>query len=135
MLGRTIKMKVTKSTNALKKNTHTIEVQPSYTGKNQHAHIEAILDKAFKEAKQHITHKNYKVYTYLRCASQKGLDDFEVRSHAVDKADSYGMLCELVDKATNMLQSDHEVKLNGFMASFNSSKFRMAGLDLFVVKS
>ena len=41
MLGRTIKMKVTKSTPALKKNTHTIDVNPSYIGKNQDAHIEA----------------------------------------------------------------------------------------------
>ena len=42
MLGRTIKMKVTKSTPALKKNTHTIEVKPSYVSKNQDAHIEAL---------------------------------------------------------------------------------------------
>ena len=51
MLGRTIKMKVTKSMPAFKKNTHTIEVKPSYMGKNQDAHIEALLDKAFTEAK------------------------------------------------------------------------------------
>ena len=33
MLGRTIQMKVTKSTPALKKNTHTIVVKPKYIGK------------------------------------------------------------------------------------------------------
>ena len=57
MLGRTIKMKVTKSTPALKKNTHTIDVKPSYIGKNQDAHVEALLDKAFTEAKKLIKHK------------------------------------------------------------------------------
>ena len=63
MLGRLIKMRVVKSTPALKKNTHTIDVKPSYIGKNQDAHIEAILDKAFTVAKKLIKHKNYKVYT------------------------------------------------------------------------
>ncbi len=52
MLGRTIKMKLTKSTPALKKNTHTINGKPSYIGENQDAHIEAILDKAFTEARK-----------------------------------------------------------------------------------
>ena len=61
MLGRTIKMKITKSTNSLKKNTHTIDVNPTYIGKNQYTHIEAILDKAFTQAKTQIKHNNYKV--------------------------------------------------------------------------
>ena len=64
MLGKTIKMKVTKSTPALKKNTHAIEVKPPYVGKNHDAHIEALLDKASTEAKKLIKHKNYKVYTF-----------------------------------------------------------------------
>ena len=38
MLGRTIKMKVTKSTPALKKNTHTIDVNPSYKEKSRCSH-------------------------------------------------------------------------------------------------
>ena len=58
MLGRTVKMKVTKSTPALKKHTHTIDVKPSCIGKHQDAHREAILDKAFTEAKKLIKHKN-----------------------------------------------------------------------------
>ena len=41
MFGRSIHMKIVKATDALRKNTHTIEVQPSYIGKNQHGHIEA----------------------------------------------------------------------------------------------
>ena len=119
MLGRTIKMKVTKSTPALKKNTHTIEVQPKYVGKNQDAHIEALLDKAFTEAKKLIKHKNYKVYTYLHFPSQQGGDDFEVRSNTFDKADSYRMLGDVIYKARELLQSDHEVKLKNFQVSFN----------------
>ena len=119
MLGRTIKMKVTKSTPALKKNTHTIEVQPKYVGKNQDAHIEALLDKAFTEAKKLIKHKNYKVYTYLHFPSQQGGDDFEVRSNTFDKADSYRMLGDVIYKARELLQSDHEVKLKDFQVSFN----------------
>ena len=119
MLGRTIKMKVTKSTPALKKNTHTIDVKPSYIGKNQDAHIEAILDKAFTEAKKQIKHTNYKVYTYLHFPSQQGGDDFEVRSNTFDKADSGMMLGNVIHKAKELLQSDHEVKLKDFKASFN----------------
>ena len=119
MLGRTIKMKVTKSTPALKKNTHTIDVQPKYIGKNQDAHIEALLDKAFTEAKKLIKHKNYKVYTYLNFPSQQGGDDFEVRSNTFDKADSYRMLGDVSHKTKELLQSDHEVKLKNFMASLD----------------
>ena len=119
MLGRTIKMKVTKTTPALKKNTHTIEVKPSYVGKNQAAHIQALLDKAFTEAKKLFKHKNYKVYTYLRFPSQQGGDDFEVKGSTFDKADSYMMLGDVIHRAEELLQSDHEVKLKNFMASFN----------------
>ena len=127
MLGRTIKMKVTKSTPALKKNTHTIDVNPSYIGKNQDAHIEAILDKAFTEAKKRIKDKNYKVYTYLHFPSQQGGDDFEVRSNTFDKADSYMMLGNVINKAKDLLQSDHEVKLKDFKVSFNFLKIPDGG--------
>ena len=80
-------------------------------GKNQDAHIEALLDKAFTEANEQITDKNYNVYTYLRFPSQQGGDDFEVRSNTFDKVDSYRMLSNVVEKAKELLQSDHEVKL------------------------
>ena len=127
MLGRTIKMKVTESTPALKKNTHTIDVKPSYIGKNQDAHIEALSDKAFTEAKKLIKHKNYKVYTYLHFPSQQGGDDFEVRSNTFDKADSYMMLGNVIHKAKELLQSDHEVKLKDFQAAFNFSNIPEGG--------
>ena len=127
MLGRTIKMKVTKSTSALKKNTHSIDVQPSYVGKNQDAHIEALLDKAFTEAKKLIKDKNYKVYTYLKFPSQKGGEDFGVRGNMFDKADTHMMLGAVLHKAKELLQSDHEVKLKDFMASFHFIKIPDGG--------
>ena len=67
----------------------------------------------------HIKHKNYKVYTYLRFPSQQGGDDFEVEGSTFDKADSYRMLGDVIHKAKELLQSDHEVKLKNFMAAFN----------------
>ena len=119
MLGRTIKMKITKTTNSLKKNTHTIDVNPTYVGKNQYAHIEALLDKAFTQAKTQIKHNNYKIYTYMQFPSHQGGDDFEVRSNTYDKEHSYKMLADVVDKAKELVQSDREVKLKDFMVSFN----------------
>ena len=78
-----------------------------------------LLDKAFTEAKKLIKHQNYKVYTYLHFPSQQGGDDFEVRSNTFDKVDSGMMLGNVIHKAKELLQSDHEVKLKDFKASFN----------------
>ena len=42
MFGRSIKMKIVKSTDALKKKAHSIDVQPSYVGRNRTGHVEAL---------------------------------------------------------------------------------------------
>ena len=126
MFGRSIKMKIVKSTDALKKNTHSIEVQPSYVGRNQTGHVDALLDRAFNEAKRKIPY-TYKVYTYLKFPSQQGGDDFEVRSSTYDKADAYRMLGDVVNKARDLLQSDHEVKLKDFHVSFQFIKIPDGG--------
>ena len=44
----------------------------------------------------------------MQFPSQQGGDDFEVRSNTYDKADSYRMLADVVDKAKELLQSDRE---------------------------
>ena len=126
MFGRSIKMKIVKSTDAFKKNTHSIEVQPSYVGRNQTGHIEALLERAFNEAKRKISY-TYKVYTYMRFPSQQGGDDFEVRSNTYAKADAYRMLGDVVNKARDLLQSDHEVRLKDFNVSFQFLKVPAGG--------
>jgi len=119
-------MKIVKSTDAFKKNTHSIEVQPSYVGRNQTGHIEALLERAFNEAKRKISY-TYKVYTYMRFPSQQGGDDFEVRSNTYAKADAYRMLEDVVNKARDLLQSDHEVRLKDFNVSFQFLKIPAGG--------
>ena len=126
MFGRSIKMQIVKSTDAFKKNTHSIEVQPSYVGRNQTGHIEALLERAFNEAKRKISY-TYKVYTYMRFPSQQGGDDFEVRSNTYAKADAYRMLGDVVNKARDLLQSDHEVRLKDFNVSFQFLKIPAGG--------
>ena len=68
MLGRTSKMKMTKSTPALKKNTHTIDVEPSYIGKNRNAHIQTLLDKASTEGNKLIQRAKTTKYTHIYTA-------------------------------------------------------------------
>ena len=110
----------------LKKNTHSIEVQPSYVGRNQKGHVEALLERAINEAKRKISY-TYKVYTYMRFPNQQGGDDFEVRSNTYAKADAYRMLGDVVSKAKDLLQSDHEVKLKDFRVSFQFLKIPAGG--------
>jgi hypothetical protein len=126
MFGRSIKMRIVKSTDALKKNTHSIDVQPSYVGRNQTGHVEALLEKAYHEAKKRISY-TYKVYAYMKFPSQHGGDDFEVRSSTYNKADAYRMLGDVIHKARDLLQSDHDVKLKDFHASFQFIKVPAGG--------
>ena len=56
MFGRSIKMKIGKSTHAFGKNTHSIDVQPSYVGRHQTGHVEALAERAFNEAKRKISY-------------------------------------------------------------------------------
>ena len=59
------------------------------------------------------------VYAYLKSASQKGGDNFEIRTPKYSHSNAKYMLVKLVNRAIGMLQSDHEVLLKNFQITFN----------------
>ena len=81
---------------------------------------EALVGNSYKVARREIaTGVKFQVYTYLNFASQSGGDDFEVRTTKYTNDSANNMLVEVVGRAVELLQSDHEVLLKYFSTTFN----------------
>jgi len=86
---------------------------------SQDAHTEAILDKAFTEAKKCITDKHTKsTYIYISQVST-GWGWFQCTEEHIWQSRFIHDVGNVINKATDLLQSDCNVQLNGFKASFN----------------
>ena len=118
--NKRIKLKVDKIDESMKDKVKAIKIIPTATGKNQYGNIEALIENSYKVARREIPYgKKFQVYTYLKFASQKGGDDFEVRSTKFTNKAYKEMLVQVVDRAMELLQSDHEVLLKDFQITFN----------------
>jgi len=115
-----IKLKINKVDSSMKGKVKAVSVIPTAIGKNQYGNIEALIDNSYKVARREMAYgKKFHVYTYLKFASQKGGDDFEVRTTKFNGKAYKDMLVQVVDRAIELLQSDHEVLLKDFQITFN----------------
>ena len=104
----------------MKGKVKAVRVVPTAIGKHQYGNIEALVENSYKVARREIaTGVKFQVYTYLNFASQSGGDDFEVRTTKYTNASAKNMLVEVVGRAVELLQSDHEVLLKDFRITFN----------------
>ena len=104
----------------MKGKVKAVRVVPMAIGKHQYGNIEALVENAYKVARREIaTGAQFQVYTYLNFASQSGGNDFEVRTTKYTNASAKNMLVEVVGRAVELLQSDHEVLLKDFRITFN----------------
>ena len=118
--NKRIKLKVDKIDTSLKDKVKAVKIIPQAIGKNQYGNIEALIENSYKVARREIpSGKKFQVYTYLKFASQKGGDDFEVRTTKFTNKSYKDMLVQVADRATELLQSDHEVLLKDFQITFN----------------
>ena len=115
-----MKLKVDKIDKSMKDKVKAIKIIPTAIGKNQYGNIEALIENSYKVARRQMPYgKKFQVYTFLKFASQKGGDDFEVRSTKFTNKAYKEMLVQVVDRAMELLQSDHEVLLKDFQITFN----------------
>ena len=63
--------------------------------------------------------KPFQVHTTVKFPSQKGSDDFHVASTKYTHKAYKDMFVQLVQRITELLQSDHDVLLKDFQISFN----------------
>ena len=99
----------------MKGKVKSVEVIPVSIGKNKQANIEALAEASDNIARREMpSPKKFYVYAYLKFASLKGGDDFEVRASKFLYSNAKDMLVQLVNRATELLQSDHEVLLKKF---------------------
>ena len=118
--NKRIKLKVDKIDTSLKDKVKAVKIIPQAIGNNQYGNIEALIENSYKVARREIpSGKKFQVYTYLKFASQKGGDDFEVRTQKFTNKSYKDMLVQVADRATELLQSDHEVLLKDFQITFN----------------
>ena len=104
----------------MKDKVKAVKIIPQAIGNNQYGNIEALIENSYKVARREIpSGKKFQVYTYLKFASQKGGDDFEVRTQKFTNKSYKDMLVQVADRATELLQSDHEVLLKDFQITFN----------------
>ena len=104
----------------MKGKVKAVRVVPKAIGKNQYGNIEALVENSYMVARREIASGvKFQVYTYLNFASQSGGDDFEVRTTKYTNSTAKSMLVEVVGRAIELLQSDHEVLLKDFKITFN----------------
>ena len=118
--NKRIKLNVDKIDNSMQGQVKAVRVVPTAIGKHQYGNIEALVENSYKVARREIaTGVKFQVYTYLNFASQNEGDDFEVRTTKYTNASAKNMLVEVVGRAVELLQSDHEVLLKDFRITFN----------------
>eukprot|EP00973_Karenia_brevis_P073683 10240597-Karenia_brevis.AAC.1 len=118
--NRRIKLKVDKVDISMQGKVKSVKVIPTAIGKNQYGNIEALIDNSYKIARREMAYgKKFQVYSYLKFVSRQGGDDFEVRTTKYTNRAYKDMLFQVANRATELLQSDHEVLLKDFEITFN----------------
>jgi len=103
----------------MKGKVKSVRVVTVGVGKNQYGNIEALVENSFRVAQREMpSPKKYEVYAYLKFPSQKGGDDFEARGTKFTNKTTKDMLVQIVSRASELLQSDHEVLLKYFQITF-----------------
>ena len=94
----------------MKGKVKSVKVVPVGVGKNQYGNIEALVENSFRVAQREMpSPKKYEVYAYMKFPSQTGGDDFEVRGSKFTNKATKDMLVQIVRRAAELLQSDHEI--------------------------
>ena len=115
-----IKLKVDKISSSLKNKVKEVRVIPTGMGKNKYGNIEALIENSYRVARREMpSGKPFQVYTSLKFPSQKGGADFHVTTTKYTNKTYKDMFVQLVNRASELLQSDHEVLLKDFQITFN----------------
>ena len=99
----------------MKGKVKSVKVIPVSISKDKQANVEALVEASYNIARREMPSPNkFYVYACLKFASLKGGDDFEVRASKFLYSNAKDMLVQLVNRASELLQSDHEVLLKNF---------------------
>ena len=111
-----VKLQIDKAYISMKGKVKRFKVIPASIGKTKQANIEALVEASYNIARREMpSPRKFYVYAYLEFASQGVIAlNIEDRASKLSYNNAKYMLVQLVNRAIEMLQSDHEVLLNNF---------------------
>ena len=114
-----IRLKIDKISSSLRNKVKEVRVKPIGIGKNKYGNIEALIKNSYRVARREMpSGQPFQVYASLKFPSQVG-DDFHVTTTKYTHKTYKDMFIQLVDRTSELLQSNHEVLLKGFQITFN----------------
>ncbi len=114
-----IKLKVDKISSSLKNKIKEVRVIPIGFGKNKYGNIEELIANSYRVARREMTSgTHFQVYASLNFPSETG-NDFHVTTTKYTHKTYKDMFVQLVNRASELLQSNHDVLLKDFQITFN----------------
>ena len=114
-----IKLKVDKISSSLRNKVKEVRVIPTGIGKNKYGNIEALIQNSYRVARREMpSGTHFQVYASLKFPSQTG-DEFHVTTTKYTHKTYKDMFVKLLNRASELLQSNHEVLLKDFQITFN----------------